>query len=120
LFIFIVQIHGRIPTTRPFSFEQFYSSEEVQTLHSSAESENDAQAVDRQEGGRLAASYVNYYLANDAVILPQFGDSVYDKKAVDTMKEVFPDKNIVGVLSKEVLLGGGNIHCITQQVPKIA
>lgn len=98
----------------------FYSSEEVQTLHSSPEHESEAQAVDRHEGGRLAASYVNYYLANDAVILPQFGDSEYDQRAVDTMKMVFPDKNIVGVLSKEVLLGGGNIHCITQQVPKIA
>jgi Peptidylarginine deiminase and related enzymes len=51
--------------------------------------------------------------------LPQFGDSEYDKKAIDAMKDVFPDKNVVGVRSKEVLLGGGNIHCITQQVPKI-
>ena len=79
---------------------------------------SDAVAKDRHLGARLAASYVNYYLANDAVILPQFGDATCDKKAVETMKHIFPDKNVVGVLSREVLLGGGNIHCITQQVPK--
>jgi agmatine deiminase len=102
-----------------FNREQYYSSEEIKSLHSSGTNENDAQAVDRHEGGRLAASYVNYYLANNAVILPQFGDDEYDQKSQETMKEVFPDKEVVGVFSKEVLLGGGNIHCITQQVPKI-
>jgi len=67
----------------------------------------------------LAASYVNYYLANDAVVLPQFGDAVYDARAQETMEEIFPERKVVGVYSREILLGGGNIHCITQQVPMI-
>jgi len=94
----------------------FYSNKEVNTLSTE---DNDAQACDRHVGERLAASYVNYYLANAAVVLPQFGDEKYDMKAKETMKEVFPDKEIVGVFSREVLLGGGNIHCITQQFPKM-
>jgi len=75
------------------------------------------QACERMTRQRLAASYVNYYLANDAVILPQFGDIEYDAKARETMEEIFPDLDVVGVYSREILLGGGNIHCITQQVP---
>lgn len=94
---------------------QFYTEAEVKTLHE----DEGAQACDRVVGERLAGSYVNYYLANDAVVLPQFGDEEFDKKAVETMQAVFPDKIIKGVFSKEILLGGGNIHCITQQMPKV-
>lgn len=108
---------------RPFKIHKlyvpdpmFYSDKEVNTLSTE---DNDAQACDRHVGERLAASYVNYYLANAAVVLPQFGDEKYDMKAKETMKEVFPDMEIVGVFSREVLLGGGNIHCITQQFPKM-
>lgn len=78
-----------------------------------------AEACAREVGERLAASYVNYYLANEAVVLPQFGDKIYDSQAIQTMKEIFPDKKIVGTYSREILLGGGNIHCITQQFPKL-
>uniref|UniRef100_A0A7S3PYK2 Agmatine deiminase n=1 Tax=Chaetoceros debilis TaxID=122233 RepID=A0A7S3PYK2_9STRA len=80
--------------------------------------EQEAEACERCEGERLAASYVNYYLANNAVILPQFGDAKYDKLAIATMKKIFPNLDIVGVYSREILLGGGNIHCITQQLPR--
>eukprot|EP01113_Clastostelium_recurvatum_P004088 TRINITY_DN11807_c0_g1_i3.p1 TRINITY_DN11807_c0_g1~~TRINITY_DN11807_c0_g1_i3.p1 ORF type:complete len:170 (-),score=35.82 TRINITY_DN11807_c0_g1_i3:64-573(-) len=66
---------------------------------------------------RLAGSYVNYYLANGGVIVPQFGLPT-DALAVAALQKVFPDRKIVGVMSRNVLLGGGNIHCITQQVPK--
>ncbi|WP_056977327.1 agmatine deiminase [Lentilactobacillus senioris] len=71
----------------------------------------------RQEGDRLAASYVNYYTANGAIIVPQFGDPM-DEKAKETLAELYPDREIVGVYAREILLGGGNIHCITQQVPE--
>lgn len=94
----------------------FYSLQEINDLNTE---ENDAKSCDRHVGERLAASYVNYYLANSAVVLPQFGDEKYDKKAKETLRKVFPDKEIVGVFSREVLLGGGNIHCITQHFPKI-
>lgn len=95
---------------------QYYAENEVSSIE---KDEVDAQAQDRVSGERLAGSYVNYYLANEAVILCQFGDSKYDMQAIETMKTIYPDKEIVGVYSREVLLGGGNIHCITQQVPKL-
>lgn len=71
----------------------------------------------RMEGDRQAASYANFYIANGAVILPLFEDAVYDKMAIETLKEVFPDREIVGIYAREIILGGGNIHCITQQQP---
>lgn len=85
-----------------------------------AESEG-VDAVDgtlpRQEGDRLAASYVNYYTANGGIVFPLFGDP-NDEKAKQTLQELYPDREIVGVPAREVLLGGGNIHCITQQIPE--
>lgn len=96
----------------------FYTSEEVNTLDGECIVQDGIETVaDRSAGERLAGSYVNYYLANEAVILPQFGDDEFDKRAIDTMKFVFPLKQVIGVYSREVLLGGGNIHCITQQLP---
>lgn len=70
----------------------------------------------RKAGDRLAASYVNYYLANGAIIFPTFGD-YNDERAKATLQEAYPDREIVGVYAREILLGGGNIHCITQQQP---
>lgn len=93
-----------------------YTSEEVHTLGHVNDS---VDAQGREIGNRLAGSYVNYYLANDAVILPQFGDEIFDKQAEETMKTIFPSKKIVCVYSREILLGGGNIHCITQQFPSL-
>ncbi len=73
----------------------------------------------RKEGDRQAASYANFYIANGAVILPVFNDQMYDKMAIETMEGVMPNYQIVPVYAREILLGGGNIHCITQQQPKL-
>ena len=70
----------------------------------------------RIEGDRLAASYANYYTANGGVIIPLFNDS-NDEKALALFRELYPDRKVVGVYAREILLGGGNIHCITQQQP---
>lgn len=70
----------------------------------------------RNEGDRLAASYANFYIANGAVVLPVFNDP-NDEKAIETLKSVFPDREVVAIYAREILLGGGNIHCITQQQP---
>lgn len=87
----------------------------------SEEESSGVDAVDgtlpRQPSDRLAASYANFYIVNGAVIFPMFGDP-NDHKAQQTLKEAFPDRKIVGIYAREILLGGGNIHCITQQVPK--
>jgi agmatine deiminase len=65
----------------------------------------------------MAASYVNFYIANKAVIVSQFGVEESDKAAVTRLQQLFPDRMVVGVPSREILLGGGNIHCQTQQLP---
>jgi len=70
----------------------------------------------RRAGERLAASYVNFYLANGAVVFPQL-DRRMDRAAAARLKRMFPGRRVVGVAGREILLGGGNIHCITQQVP---
>ena len=70
----------------------------------------------RLEGDRLAASYANFYIVNGAVICPLFHDE-HDEAAKKTLQQAFPDREIVGLYAREILLGGGNVHCITQQVP---
>ncbi|WP_088809157.1 MULTISPECIES: agmatine deiminase [Listeria] len=71
----------------------------------------------RVAGDRLAASYINYYTANGGVVFPLFGDPK-DNEAKQKLSELYPDREIIGVPAREILLGGGNIHCITQQVPR--
>jgi agmatine deiminase len=67
-------------------------------------------------GHRLAGSYANFYLANGAVILPLL-DERTDAAARRAVRRIFPRRQVVGVSAREILLGGGNIHCITQQQP---
>ena len=73
----------------------------------------------REAGERLAASYVNFYFSNDAVLFPQFGgeNAESDARAVRIMQEVCKGRRIVPVPARDIILGGGNIHCITQQIP---
>jgi agmatine deiminase len=71
----------------------------------------------RAAGERLAASYVNFYIANGGIVMPLL-DPRTDRAALARLKRAFPDRRVLGVPAREVLLGGGNIHCITQQVPR--
>jgi agmatine deiminase len=70
----------------------------------------------RRAGDRLAASYVNFYLANSRLIMPLL-DERRDDEAAEILGRCFPDREVVGVPAREILLGGGNVHCVTQQVP---
>jgi agmatine deiminase len=70
----------------------------------------------RPAGDRLAGSYVNFYIANGGVVMPLL-DERMDRAAARILKTLFPKRRVVGVPAREVLLGGGNIHCITQQIP---
>jgi agmatine deiminase len=67
-------------------------------------------------GDRMAASYVNFYIATNRVVFPLL-DERYDDEAAEILARCFPGREIVGVPAREIILGGGNIHCITQQVP---
>lgn len=71
----------------------------------------------REAGDRMAASYINFYLCNGGAVVPSFGDP-HDAPALETLQKLLPDRKVVGVPAREILLGGGNIHCITQQQPK--
>ncbi|MBQ8138827.1 MAG: agmatine deiminase [Lachnospiraceae bacterium] len=73
----------------------------------------------REVGERLAASYVNFYFTNKAVLLPQFGgdNTESDKRAVRIMEKLCPDRTVIPISARDIILGGGNIHCITQQIP---
>jgi agmatine deiminase len=64
----------------------------------------------------MAGSYVNCYLATDRVVFPLL-DERFDEQAEAVLGNCFADRAIVGVPAREILLGGGNVHCITQQVP---
>ncbi|CAH0530420.1 agmatine deiminase [Vibrio hippocampi] len=86
--------------------------------------ENEAQGfdhideIDRQVGTRLAGSYANFLITNQRIIFPLLDDK-QDAQAQQTLQEIFPSYQVVGVPGRDILLGGGNIHCITQQIPAI-
>ncbi len=71
----------------------------------------------RQAGERLAASYVNFYFANGGLVMPLL-DARTDAQAADILRRLCPGRELIGVPAREILLGGGGIHCITQQVPE--
>jgi len=73
--------------------------------------------VPRTDGDLCIASYLNFLITNNGVIVPQYGDD-NDSLALSQIKEIFPEKEVVGVYTREVVYGGGNIHCITMQEPK--
>jgi agmatine deiminase len=68
-------------------------------------------------GQRLALSYVNYYIANGGIVMPSFGDA-HDALAREIVARAFPDRRVMQVPAGDVLVGGGGIHCITQQQPR--
>jgi agmatine deiminase len=80
--------------------------------------ERAAGTVPRLAGDRLAASYANFYLGNSRVVYPLL-DPRHDTDAAAILRRAFPGREVVGVPAREILLGGGNIHCITQQVPAV-
>ncbi|MGL5948951.1 MAG: agmatine deiminase [Aeromonas sp.] len=73
--------------------------------------------VPREANGRLAGSYVNFLITNDRIVYPLL-DSATDSQAQQILAQIFPAHTVIGVPAREVLLGGGNIHCITQQIPR--
>ncbi|MCR4643850.1 MAG: agmatine deiminase [Oscillospiraceae bacterium] len=76
---------------------------------------------EREVGERLAASYVNFYFTNHSILLPQFGgeNAESDALAVKLMQEWCPERKVIPIPARELIVGGGNIHCLTQQVPRV-
>lgn len=81
-------------------------------------------AIPRLAGDRLPASYINSYILNGAVLIPSFASHFdesparNDEAAYKIYCELFPERTVIQIPSRELLLGGGGIHCILQQVPQ--
>ncbi|MEO0560596.1 MAG: agmatine deiminase [Chloroflexota bacterium] len=70
----------------------------------------------RRAGEPIGGTYCNFYIANGGVVVPTY-DHPRDAEALATLARLFPDHEIVGVPAREIAIGGGMVHCITQQVP---
>jgi len=89
-------------------------------IHATAEECTGVDIVDgsqeRSPEVRLAGSYVNFLIVNGGIVAPSFDDPK-DEEARAILQRIFPEHRVVMVPGREILLGGGNIHCITQQQP---
>jgi agmatine deiminase len=68
------------------------------------------------DGQRLPASYANFYIANKIVLVPTFSDR-NDRTALNTLAALFPDREVIGITARDLVLGLGTLHCMTQQQP---
>jgi agmatine deiminase len=110
----------------------YYSEEDCSLLttgQSGEEQGEEEEDMSRQPGERMAASYANFYIANGGVdangvsrrgvVCPSFHPES-DEHALSVLQTAFPGFEVVMVPGRDILLGGGNIHCITQQQPSAA
>ncbi|MCZ8146015.1 agmatine/peptidylarginine deiminase [Flavobacterium sp.] len=67
----------------------------------------------------LPASYANFYISNETVIVPTFQDLKNDDRALDTIQQCFPTRRVVGINSVDLIWGLGSFHCLSQQEPSI-
>lgn len=73
----------------------------------------------RFESKEFAAGYINFYVCNGAVLMPEFGDLKADRNARDVLRDLFPRRDIIQLNIDAIAAGGGGIHCTTQQEPKV-
>jgi len=97
----------KVPQPTPMN----YTPEEVEAYE-----EHDGTRL-RQAGERLAGSYVNLYQANGGVVMPGFDQPKADARALEIVRRLFPDRQVTQIPSRQILLGGGNLHCITLAQP---
>lgn len=69
-----------------------------------------------EAGNKAPASYTNFYIGNNVVLVPTYNDT-NDENALKIIKSYFQDKKVIGIDSRDLIYGGGSIHCITQQQP---
>ncbi|KAI9038456.1 agmatine deiminase family protein [Aspergillus affinis] len=81
--------------------------------------QNNGVVAEGEEEGDPAASYVNFYFVNGAVVMPVFGDPGADERAVRTMRRLLPEREVRTVRVNCLPRMGGVVHCVTQQVPAL-
>lgn len=113
----------------PASFDHAVTQRHLEILR--AETDADGQKLEiaviespsrirpKFESDDFAAGYINFYLVNGAVIMPEFGDAIADDKAKSTLQDLFPARDIVQLNIDAIAAGGGGIHCVTQQQPRV-
>ena len=74
-----------------------------------------------EDGQPLTLSYINFVFVNGGIVMPGFGEELaeYDALAKEQLQALFPDRAVVQVMTRDIIRGGGNIHCITQQMPEV-
>jgi agmatine deiminase len=109
--------HARDARGRSFEIVKIHQPDPMLITAEEAEGVDAVEGtLPRQAGDRMAASYINFYFCNGGAIVPTFDDP-HDQFALETLQHYLPERRVVGVPAREILLGGGNIHCITQQQP---
>ena len=96
--------------TLPMPAIMEFTEEEVAGIDSAEGS------IPRRAGDKTAASYLNFLIVNGGVVMPTFDDP-NDAVAKAKIEALFPERRVVTVPGREIVLGGGNVHCITQQQP---
>lgn len=109
----------------PASFDHAVTKKHLQILKAATDADGRKLEVIIMEGPssirpkfeskEFAAGYINFYVINNAVIAPEFGDKNADANAKSILKELFPDREIVQLNIDAIAAGGGGIHCTTQQ-----
>ncbi len=101
------------------NYERFRRAEEILMANGLAVEKVSEPPLRYHHGKPLPLSYVNFVFVNGGVILPAFGGEAEkaDKAALQTMYRLFPQREIVQLPTLDIVKGGGNIHCITQQIP---
>ncbi len=111
----------------PDSYEYALTRRHLDILRSSRDANNlplkvlvlnaPEQVRPRYDSDEFAAGYINYYVCNRAVIMPEFGDPHADQEAQHTLQQAFPGRRIIALNIDPLAAGGGGIHCTTQQQP---
>ena len=70
------------------------------------------------EDQRLPASYANFYIANECVVVPTYRDAKNDPIALEILQGLFAGRKVIGIDSTDIVWGLGSFHCLSQQEPK--
>jgi len=118
----LIQLPGKIDRDDPWSKSAYETYEILKTARDAQGRKLEIVVLNEPVDIRVAAkdfvaSYVNYYVCNDAVISAQFGDAAADARAAALLKEIYPDRAIEQLDIDAIGEVGGGIHCATQQMP---